>query len=81
MVWVSEDHRQPNDGAENRMRDLLKIRRGLGASDSRNMLYAHVEFAVDEKEVPVDYTISCTEEYLNFACQQINIDRILACYR
>jgi hypothetical protein len=49
------------------MLNLLKARRGLGVTDPRDMLYAHVGFASDGQDVNVDYTKTCAQVYEDFA--------------
>jgi hypothetical protein len=64
---------QPNNTTEgppsNTMIELLKARRGLGVSDPRDMVFAHVGFAADgqHEDLIVDYSKTCVQVYRDFA--------------
>jgi len=47
------------------MLELLTARRGMGASDPRDMVFAHVGIAIDSQDegLTVDYSKSCEEVY------------------
>jgi hypothetical protein len=51
------------------MLELLQARRGLGVSDPRDMVYAHVGFAADgqHEDLVVDYSKSYIQVYTDFA--------------
>jgi hypothetical protein len=56
---------------------LLRTRRGSGASDPRDMIFAHLGFAEAEQDdlISIDYQRPCWEVYRNFAVYQINRDK------
>jgi hypothetical protein len=51
------------------MVELLRARRGLGVSDSRDMVFAHVGFAADgqHEDLKVDYSKTPMQVYADFA--------------
>jgi hypothetical protein len=55
----------------NSLLDLLSLRRGLGASDMRDLVFAHLGLAADYRQDPkalsVDYTLSCTQVFAEAA--------------
>jgi hypothetical protein len=55
----------------NSLLDLLSLRRGLGASDMRDLVFAHLGLAADyrqdPKELSVDYTLSCPQVFAEAA--------------
>jgi hypothetical protein len=56
--------------SDNRMLDLLRARRGLGVTDPRDMIYAHVGFASDSQEhesMIVNYSKASAQVYEDFA--------------
>jgi hypothetical protein len=56
-------------GKKNNMMELLQARRGLGVSDPRDMVFAHVGFADDgwHEALAVDYSKTCAQVYTDFA--------------
>ena len=52
---------------------LLPDRRGLGATDPRDMIYAHLSFTGDSYhgKLVADYTKSCAQVYEDFAYYEI----------
>ncbi|PMD30442.1 HET-domain-containing protein, partial [Hyaloscypha variabilis F] len=55
--------------AGNSMLELVKARRGLGVTDPRDMIFAHVGFASDSEHenLKVDYSKTTQEVYVDFA--------------
>jgi hypothetical protein len=55
----------------NSLLDLLSLRRGLGASDMRDLVFAHLGLAADYRQDPkalgVDYSLSCTQVFAEAA--------------
>ncbi|KAN0110739.1 HET domain containing protein [Hyaloscypha variabilis] len=53
----------------NSMLELVKARRGLGVTDPRDMIFAHVGFALDSghENLKVDYSKTTQEVYVDFA--------------
>lgn len=54
--------------------DLVASRRGLGANDGRDMIFAHLGLASDlhNSRIAVDYRKSCTRVYEDFALYAMN---------
>lgn len=50
---------------------LLQLRRGLGATDPRDMVFAQISIAYDKYTIRTDYTRECFEIYNDFATNQI----------
>jgi len=58
-------------GSDNSMLELLQARRSLGVTDPRDMVYAHIGLANDGRGIEVDYSKTCAEIYVDFACRII----------
>lgn len=65
-----------DDNHHNSLLDLLSLRRGLGASDIRDLVYAHLSLADDyrkeSKALRVDYTLSCAQVFAEAARYMID---------
>ncbi|KAH8794240.1 heterokaryon incompatibility protein-domain-containing protein, partial [Hyaloscypha sp. PMI_1271] len=68
----------------NSLLDLLSLRRGLGASDMRDLIFAHLGLAADYRQDPkalsVDYTLSCTQvfaEAARYMIEQGALEKVL----
>ncbi|EPE31133.1 hypothetical protein GLAREA_04100 [Glarea lozoyensis ATCC 20868] len=59
--------------ATNSILRLTHARRGLGATDPRDLIFANIGVANDGKQIPlkVDYTSDCVQVYQDFARYQI----------
>ncbi|KAN0108640.1 Heterokaryon incompatibility protein (HET) domain containing protein [Hyaloscypha variabilis] len=68
-MHLARERRLNRAGLDNQvlLLDLLQARRGLGATDSRDMIYALTGFASDGDTVSTDYTKSCKKLYEDFA--------------
>jgi hypothetical protein len=64
------------------MLDLLRARRGLGVTDPKDMVFAHLGFASDGQELgsKVNYSMSCAEVYHSFARSMIDTGFHLALF-
>jgi hypothetical protein len=61
-------------GQEQKFEDVLLMRRGLGVTDPRDMIFAHTNFCPDASEIDclqVDYTNSTVDIYTNLALYSI----------
>ncbi|KAE8448809.1 hypothetical protein EG329_008811 [Mollisiaceae sp. DMI_Dod_QoI] len=73
-----------NGNNYNSLLDLLSLRRGLGVSDARDLVFAHLGLAVDYRQDPkalsVDYTLSCAQiftEAARYMIEQGALDKVL----
>jgi hypothetical protein len=73
-----------NDIHYNSLLDLLSLRRGLGASDMRDLVFAHLGLAADYRRDPkvlsINYAMSCTRvfaEAARFMIEQGALDKVL----
>lgn len=76
-------HKSANDHATSLL-GLVQARRGLGATDARDQIFAYLGVAADRERMSVkaDYTKECAQVYKEFARLQIqhgNIHEVLAC--
>ncbi|PMD67166.1 HET-domain-containing protein [Hyaloscypha bicolor E] len=64
------------------MLELLRARRGLGVTDPKDMIFAHLGFASDGQELgpKVNYSMSCAEVFHSFARSMIDTGFHLALF-
>ena len=72
--------------SDNTLLELLKARRGLGASDPRDMIFAHTNIASDggHEDMTIDYTKTCAHIYTRFAryiLKEYGLNDLLNCVR